>query len=306
MTDFSSSHPLVLGVGAATWDRFVLVPEFSSDEGVTFAGQTREQGGGPVATALSTLAALGVRTALLDAQAGDVIGRTILRDLKRRGVDVSFVRIHEHGASALAHILVRERDGARHIFYTPATCTELSVEDLPEELIQGATVLHLNGRHEKVAFRAAKLAGEAGVTVSFDGGAGRYRDSIRDLVRASDLRIVAKDFALKFAGTGSMEEAARVLRADSPQLVVITDGVLGSWVWPQEGEGFHQEAVRVSPVVDTTGCGDVFHGAFLYGWMKRWPLRETAAFAAKLAAWNALGLGGRHVLDSLSTGAGVG
>jgi len=296
------SSPLILGLGAATWDRFLVVPEFPCEEGVTLASRGFEQGGGPVATALCTLAALGQHTALIDCQADDVTGHCILRELQGYGVDTSRIRVHGEcaGASAQAQILVRERDGARHICYTPAACPELIREDLPPELLRSATLLHLNGRHENAAREAARLARQSGANISFDGGAGRYRESIRDLVLMSDLRILAKDFALKFAGKSSLDEAVRVLREDSPALLVITDGVHGSWTWsPHEESAIYQEAVPVSPVVDTTGCGDVFHGAFLHGWLKKWPLRETAAFAAKLAAENARGLGGRFALAGL-------
>ncbi|MFZ4767524.1 MAG: carbohydrate kinase family protein [Roseimicrobium sp.] len=286
----------ILGIGSATWDRFVMVPEFPMDEGVTRCLATAEDGGGPVATALCTLSALGGQAILLDAQGDDATGLRIYEDLAMFGIDTSLMERHGGCASAQASILVRERDGARHICFMPATCPELSPESIPETIVQGASLLHLNGRHEAAARRAALLAKAAGVPVSFDGGAGRWRESLRDLVLASDVRIVAKDFALRFTNTDDLEVAACALRADSPALVVITDGVRGSWVFSGAGECFHEPAFPVSPVVDTTGCGDVFHGAFLHGWLQRWSLRETASFAAKLAAKTALGLGGRCAL----------
>jgi sulfofructose kinase len=289
----------IIGVGAATWDRFLLMPEFPQSEGVTQVSRLLEQGGGPVATALCTLAKLGYKAALLDAQAEDDIGWCLLQELQDHGVSTAYVKRHREGESAKAHILVRQSDGARHIIFTPATCPELQAHEVPECLWSQARLLHLNGRHEHAARKAVQLAKQAGVTISYDGGAGRYRESIRDLVLASDLRIVARDFAFKFTGKNSIDEAAQSLRADSPKLLVITDGMKGSWVWSENGEAFHQEALKVSPVVDTTGCGDVYHGAFLHGWLQQWPLEKTAVFAAKLAAENALGLGGRWCLKSI-------
>jgi sulfofructose kinase len=286
----------IVGIGAATWDRFMIVPEFPDEEGVTQASASAEQGGGPVATALCTLSALGHATMLLDAQSDDRIGQVILGELADLGVDVSRVRIHKGHTSTHAHILVRKADGARHIHYLPATCPELSPVDVDMSLLQHAALLHVNGRHEAVAREAVKVATEAGVPVSFDGGAGRWRESLWVLVLASGIRILAKEFALKFAGTKSLESAAKKLNADSPALLVVTDGVRGSWIWSRDGEHFHQPACPVSPVVDTTGCGDIFHGAFLHGWLKQWPLRRTAEFASRLAAESARHLGGRSLL----------
>lgn len=286
----------VIGIGAATWDRFMVVPGFPGDEGVTQASASTEQGGGPVATALCTLSALGWSTVLLDSQSDDATGGSILRELADLGVDTSHIRIHKGYTSTHAQILVRKSDGGRHIHYLPATCPELSPMDVDAALLQGAALLHVNGRHEAVAREAVKIAAEAGVPVSFDGGAGRWRESLRVLVLASRIRIFAREFALKFAGTDSLESAAQMLNADSPELLVITDGVRGSWVWARGGEPFHQPAFPVSPVVDTTGCGDVFHGAFLHGWLRKWPLRRTAEFASKVAAESARHLGGRSIL----------
>ena len=286
----------VIGIGAATWDHLIVVPEFPQDEGVSQALAMKEQGGGPVATALCTLSSLGSRSVLLDAQGDDDVGRRILDDLNRYGVGVNKVRVHQGGKSAQAHILVQQRDGARHIFFMPASCPEFRPEDVEPSLLVGAPLLHITGRHEAAARRAVSLAKEASVPISFDGGAGRYRESIRDLVLASELRILAKDFALKFSGEVTIEAAALELLRDQPTLLVITDGIAGSHIWCRGEQPFHQSAFPISDIVDTSGCGDVFHGTFLHGWLQNWPVRKSAEFAAKLAAETARGLGGRCAL----------
>jgi sulfofructose kinase len=67
-----------------------------------------------------------------------------------------------------------------------------------------------------------------------------------------------------------------MLLDSGPGLVVITDGVRGSWSYPREGEWFHQPAYRLPNVVDTTGCGDSYHGAFLFGLLKGMELEQIA------------------------------
>jgi sugar/nucleoside kinase (ribokinase family) len=290
----------IIGIGAATWDRLMVVPDFPAQEGVSQASASAEQGGGPVATALAVLAVLGSHTVLLDAQGDDAIGRMILADLADLGVDTSRVRSHQGCQSATAQILVRQRDGARHIHFMPATGPELSPLEVDDELVRGAALLHINGRHEGAAAAAVMTARNAGVPISFDGGAGRWRESLRQFVLTSSIRIVAKDFALKFAATSSLESAARKLLAGAPALLVITDGIKGSWVWSDEGEHFHQPAFPASPVMDTTGCGDVFHGAFLHGWFRNWTLRQSAEFASRVASETVRQLGGRSVLRQAS------
>ena len=275
---------LVIGIGAATWDHFYVVDEFPAGEGVTEAKASHFCGGGPVATALCAMSRMGLPTVLLDAQGNDTIGLSIRSELVAYGVDVSRLRIEAGASSPHAVVLVREADAARHITYFPSTAKPLSAGDVPEALFNNAGLLHLNGRHEEAARYAVGLAKKHGVSVSFDGGAGRYRESIRDLVLASEVRIVAREFAHKFTGHEEVEAQGLALMDSVAQVVVITDGVRGSYVWSRAGEVFHQPAFTDLPVVDTTGCGDVYHGVFLASWLKGEPLETCAKVASIVMA----------------------
>lgn len=255
----------VTGIGAETRDEFFIVPEFSADERVAEAAAHAEDRGGPVATALAVLQAHGHECALVD------------------------------GEPARAVILVRQCDGARQIVFMPSSSPEPVFD---AKCLEGACLLHINGRHENACRAAIRAAQAQNVEISFDGGAGRFRESIRDLFEASHLRIVSRDFAEKASGRSERAEMAAILLKSPARLLVITEGTAGSHVWTPEGVHFHQPAFKAEPLVDTTGCGDVFHGAFLHGWLSLWPLERCAEHAARLAAKNAEGLGGRHVLKS--------
>jgi len=289
--------PEIIGVGAATLDRLIAVEVFPGEEGVTEMLDEAVDGGGPVATALCVLAQLGRKCLLVDQVGDDAAGSTILRGLERYGVATDRVRVVAGERSAEAVIVVRRRDGARHIVYRRSTAGEPVAEGVKPEWFRRARLLHLNGRHEAAARRALALAKQAGVPVSFDGGAGRYRESLRDLVVASEVLIVAREFAAAFTGKEEVAGQMEGLWAGTAALVVgITDGERGSWVGRRGGGWFHQAACRVAQVVDTTGCGDVYHGAFLHGWLAGWELERCAAFASEWAAATVGGLGGRWVL----------
>jgi sugar/nucleoside kinase (ribokinase family) len=286
----------VVGVGAATWDDLWIVEDFGAEERVVAASQQVSMGGGPVATALCVLASLGHRCALFDVCGDDASGAAIAHSLRDSGVLTEHLQVIAGARSAHATILVRRRDGARQIVYAPATAGEPAWGGPEHDLVRNATLLHLNGRHETAARAAVQAAQEADVTISFDGGAGRYRESIRDLVVASHLRIVAKEFAHRFTGEEDLSQALAALLAPPAKLAVITDGLRGSWVAVPGGEVHHEPARPANPLVDTTGCGDVYHGAFLHGWLSGWTPAACAAFASALAAQNAEGLGGRFGL----------
>jgi len=286
----------VIGVGAATLDALSIVPEFRADEHVTQAIAYAEDGGGPVATALCVLAAEGHSCVLIDRCGDDVTGQKIRTGLEEFGVSTHHLHVMPGTRSASANILVRQRDGARQIVYAPSTAGELTPDEVDAALFKNTRLLHLNGRHENAARHAVKLAEAHGVTISFDGGAGRWRESLRDLVEASHIRILAREFAERCTGLGDLQEIAAALLRSPAQIVVITGGTSGSHVWTADGAYFHQPAFQADPLIDTTGCGDVYHGRFLHGWLNNWPLERCAEAASQLAALNAQGLGGRYAL----------
>ena len=285
----------VVGLGAATLDELWLVKEFQAAEGVQQALDHVTMGGGPVATALAVLASLGRSTALVDVCGDDAAGGKILAELDQLGVSTQFMQKVASARSAQAVVQVRAVDGARQILFLPSSAGEPKLNARITSLISSARVLHVNGRHESMAREAVRFAQESGVTISFDGGAGRYRDSIRDLVEASHLRIVSREFAARWSGAGDIESMMRSLESPPARLVIITDGAHGSHARCPGEPVFHQPAHTAARLVDTTGCGDVYHGAFLHGWLSGWDVRRSVEFASDLAARNAEGLGGRFV-----------
>ncbi len=288
----------IAGLGVCTLDLLMRVPEFPAGESVQRSSSTRLQGGGPVATALAAAARLGAKTAMLDRQGDDWIGERIRSELTSFGVDTTSCHRQSGASSALASVWVRECDGARCISYEPGTVSPMQAEHLPAGVIESARVLHSNGRHEAAWFTAAKRARDAGVAVSFDGGAHRFRPETREFLPWIDIAIVSLDWAARCSGSEDPEKAARAVKDFGPELVVVTAGLRGSWILSDSAQ-FHQPAFAVPDTIDTTGCGDVYHGAFLTGWTWAWPLDRCAKVASAAAAMNSRALGGRGALPTL-------
>lgn len=297
----------VIGLGAATLDVLTLLPHFPAEEELVRATAQSVQGGGPVATALATLGRLGARPALLDCQGDDWAGIQIRQGLAAEGVETGFIQVVAGARSTTAVVLVTEGEGRRTILFHPAQSAQgeelaPALEGLPLELLEGAAFLHLNGRHLAACLAAARAARAKGVQVSFDGGAGRYRAELDELLGLCDLSLAALDFAQHCTGRDDPAEAAEALLERGAQIAGVTDGARGAWIASRTGERFHQPAYRPPRLVDTTGCGDAYHGAFLFGLLRGWELRRTAAFASAVAALNARELGGRKGLPGLEEG----
>lgn len=288
----------ILGLGMSLLDTIHLVDDFPAGSGVTEVRESALMGGGPVPTALCASAKLGARAGIIDRIGDDWRGDLIDADYGKFGVDRKFLERESGCRSGYGLVFVRTRDGERHLVFQPGDVTPLTSDELPREALLSCRILHLNGRHWPACIEAAKVVKKGGGNVSFDGGAHRFDTCFLDLLPLVDLLIVARDFAEQCAGTKDREKQLEALAQNGARIVGITDGERGSWFLTEEGETFHQAAFPAESLVDTTGCGDVFHGAFLTAvlWDYAWP--ACAEFASAAASLSASALGGRGFLPS--------
>jgi ribokinase len=102
---------------------------------------------------------------------------------------------------------------------------------------------------------------------------------------------VSRRFARALTGKTVPADILRALAAFGPRCVGLTQGAAGSALWHQ-GEIIDVPGFPVE-VVDTTGAGDVFHGAFLCGLLRGWEARDILQFANAVSALKCTSLGGR-------------
>jgi len=285
---------VVVGLGMCTVDKLVTVPHIpKANESIPMYGYA-EDFGGPVATALCTLAKLGVRTAFVGAIGDDELGREISTNLQQAKVDVSPTQILPGRRSAFSVILIDDGSGDRSIIFNPGCSFEVSAEKLPHDLIKAARFLHLDGSSTEAAAEAATLARQAGVRVTLDAGA--MMPGIEELIRLCDVVVASQQFASQLAGTNDEESALRALAAMGPCIAGMTLGERGS-VCLADDELVRQPAFAVN-VVDTTGAGDSYHGAFIYGLLQGWDIARVMIFASAVAAMDCTRVGGREGLPT--------
>ncbi|MBP6603362.1 MAG: hypothetical protein KA250_16215 [Verrucomicrobiales bacterium] len=290
----------LLGLGMSILDSLQVVESFPSGSGVTRVLESATMGGGPVPTALCAAARFGVSSGIIDRIGDDWRGDRIAEDYRHFGVSTSHLHREKGCRSSFGSVLVRKSDGERHVLYEEGDFTPLLVEDLPRGALIECRILHLNGRHWPTCLEAAAIVRESGGLVSFDGGAHRYEPRLRELLPWVDILIVARDFAEQYAGSLNREQQLDALAENGATLVGITDGASGSWFAEKEGAKFHQPAFFLPFVVDTTGCGDVFHGTFLATFLVGESAPECARIASAAAAINATAVGGRGHLPTRS------
>lgn len=285
----------VVGFGQCCWDQFEQVEAFPAvDEKVESSGRL-EQGGGPVATALVSLARLGVACAFLGTIGGDREGVLIREGLQREKIGCEYLQLDPEGTSQRATIIVEAGSGLRTIFWQRGVRRPFVVSDQVRQLVAASGILLLDGLEAGIAVDFAGLARQSGVVTVLDGGS--LRDGSRDLLPLIDHLVVSQKFARQFCGNEDPREALAPLLDTGAKAVTVTCGAEGAWGL-SAGEIFHQPAFVVD-VLDTTGCGDVFHGGYVYGLLQGWSHRRVVRFASACAACNSRCLGGQGGLPSL-------
>ena len=285
----------VLGIGYSAMDYTGIVPRYPDlDEKVELTRFAR-QGGGPCANAMVTVARLGGKASYVGRMGDDDFGRFMLDQLRAEGVDTSQVVIEPGAQSQFSFIVVDADTGKRTIFWTRSEIPSLGAEEISREHVLSARVLHVDGHDLLAAAEAVIWANEAGIPVVFDGGTARGGSDL--MVDHADYAVVSHRFARTFTGEDDPEAGARKLFRGRHRLAAVTMGDAGCVYVTAEGT-FYQPLFEVD-VIDTTGAGDVFHGALSFGVSKGWPIPESIEFASAVAAVKCTELGGRMGIPSL-------
>ncbi len=283
-----TSHA-VFGLGQCSLDYLGRVPSYpSADTKCEFTDLT-VQGGGPVATALVALSRWGVSCALAGVVGDDPFGREILRTLEEERVDTGGVLVRPGSASQFAFIAVEEGGGRRTIFWRRPTGEPPQPAELDFRPLREASVFLTDGLFAEASLAAAGEARRRGAAVVVDGGT--LRDGMMELARRSDHFIASESFARSLVGGDDPEEACRRLSQLGPSVAAVTLGERG-YAARVGGAYIERPAQRVA-AVDTTGCGDVFHGGYVFGLLSGWPAERRLDFASWAASRASLALGGR-------------
>lgn len=287
--------PLVVGLGQCCLDILGQTNSYPELDQKAEFNSLLVQGGGPVATALVTLARLGVPVALVGAVGDDAFGCQIREGLEDEGVDCRHLLQSPDASSQVAFISV-DADGHRNIFWHRGTA-HLAVPDaFPTLLANSVRILHLDGLHLGPAIAAAKVARSMNVVTILD--AGTLRPGIEKLLPLIDHLVVSEKFARQASDNDDQEAALMHLSGYGAKAVTVTYGSSGSLSTSADGPIFRQSAFKVD-AVDTTGCGDVFHGGYSFGLLQGWPLPQIVRFATACAALKTRALGGRSAIPSL-------
>jgi sulfofructose kinase len=287
----------VAGVGLNATDTLVVVSHFPAYAGKVPIEREILSPGGQVTGAMVTCSRLGLRVKYIGTVGDDERGRIQMASLRETGIDIDDVQIREGSATQSAYIVIDRSTGERTVFWQRPESLRLAPEEIAPEQITCARLLHIDGHDTPAVARAAEIARRASIPVTVDvdtlyHGFERVLPNIDYLVASSEfpgqwtqesdpfkaLETIQNEYGMYFAGMtlGAHGALARVA-----------------------GRFIYSPAYVVN-CVDTTGAGDVFHGAFCYAVLERFSPREALDFSNAMAALNCTALGARGGIRTLN------
>ena len=267
-------------------DTICVVSRFPAPNTKIPLREVRIEPGGQVATALATCTRLGLRARYIGSIGADDWGKAQRASLVAEGLELCINEV-QGAHSQVAIILLEEGIRERTILWRRDPRLSYPVEELRRESIVNARILHLDGCDAPAALQAARWAHDAGIPVVIDIDE-LYDESTHELLRLVDYLIASSDFA---------EDPTELRDRYGCRVVGITRGAEGA-VFLQGNHLMKSSSFRV-PVADTTGAGDVFHGAFIYGLLNQWALEDIIRFSHAVAAMKCMHVGARRGIPTL-------
>jgi sugar/nucleoside kinase (ribokinase family) len=293
MNEFAPLDALAVGINVV--DILVQLPDHFTPGEKQPARDLVLQGGGPAATAACVLGAFGWRTGFVTRMGNNALSTITRAEFKRYGVLDDFFITDPDASPVAAVVHVDPQTGERTIFYMAKGYHLLKAADIPLDAVRRAKLVLVDGYERDAAPTVLEVVRESGGRSVLDVEAGDPGAALRLLELSTDC-ILPLSEARALTGEENAERALRCLAKKTTAQLIVTDGVHGSWALTGDGV-LYQPAFAVA-AVDTTGCGDAFHGAYGAGILGGLPLRGRMELAAWVAAQVACGLGGRYHLPT--------
>lgn len=280
----------VVGVGLNATDTLLVAPRFPAYGGKAPFHEEILSPGGQVASAIVACAAWGLKTKYIGTVGDDERGRIQLESLRAAGVDIEHVQMRPGCASQSAYIVIDRSTGERTVLWRRDDCLRIAPSEISPGQITAARLLHIDGHDTPAVEHAARIARGAKIPVTVD--VDTIYHGFDRVLPYVDYLIASSEFPVQWTNQSDPFEAlATIEREYKMRVAAMTLGSHGALAL--ERGKFHYSPAFVVDCVDTTGAGDVFHGAFCYAVLQGMSLPDSLEFSNAMAALNCTALGAR-------------
>jgi sulfofructose kinase len=287
----------VVGVGLNATDTLILLPHFPSYGGKIPFEREMLSPGGQVASAMVTCAKLGLRAKYIGTLGDDERGVIQLESLRSSGVDLEDIEIRANCPNQSAYILIDRTTGERTVLWHRQDCLRIDPDRLTREKIARARLLHIDGHDTPAVARAAEIARRHQIPVTVD--VDTIYPGFDRVLPNIDYLIASSEFPSRWTGETDPFRALALIQDEyGMRVAAMTLGANGALA-RVDGRFIYSPGFVVD-CVDTTGAGDVFHGAFCYSVIESMPVPDALEFSNAMAALNCTALGARGRIAGLA------
>ncbi len=283
----------LLSFGIAAVDELITLETFPSPGSKIRIQPPVRQGGGLAATALVTAARLGCRCVYAGKLGINEPSEYIRRILLQEGIEIHSPQGYPEARPYQSYIWVEASTGERTILYSAPGVHGVEPEDVDETLVAGARMVLVDQSGPRGTLEICRLAKAHGIPIVADLDRVDHED-LRQIIHYTDHLILSAHIARELSEIEDLVQAVCYLAYPKRACTAVTDGARGCW-FITEGDVErvqHQSAFEVK-VCDTTGCGDVFHGAYCAALLSGENVANAMRFAAAVAALKATSFGGQ-------------
>ncbi len=280
----------VVGVGLNATDTLLLAPYFPEYAGKAPFTEEVMSPGGQVASAIVTCQRLGLRTKYIGTVGDDQRGLLQMRSLIDEGINVDHVQLRPGCPNQSAYIVVDQRTGERTVFWRRDESLRIDPGQITPEQITCGRLLHIDGHDTAAVEHAARIARRAGMPVTVD--VDTIYHGFDRVLKYVDYLIASSEFPVQWTNERDPFRALELIQREyGMKVAAMTLGAYGALAY-SEGRFCYSPAFVVN-CVDTTGAGDVFHGAFCFAVLQKFSLEDALEFSNAMAALNCTVLGAR-------------
>lgn len=279
----------VLCIGHATYDVVIPVDSYPVENTKNRVNNITYCGGGPSSNAAYLLGKWGIDTYFCGSAGDDYPARVIESELKKVGVNIDYLIKDKTYKTTKSYIMVNTSNASR---------TTLSVQDKNKNINDidikiKPDIILIDGHEAELSKKVINDNKDSIVVIDAD----RCTHDVIQLCKLSDYIVCSKTFALDYTNSDDVNIMLERLNNDFDGEVVIT--------LESDGCAYYDNGTKIIksiPVkaVDTTGAGDIFHGAFIYGLINNWDMYKILTFASVTSGLSVTRLTGRKSVFPLN------
>lgn len=283
----------VLCIGHATYDITIPVDNFPMEDTKIRVQERVECCGGPASNAAYLLGKWGVDTSFAGIVGNDYFGKQIRDEFRKVNVNIDYLQFSNIYQTPYSLIIANKENGSRTVLSYHNSSLVMNSIDIDNE----PNVILIDGQESEMSKKVIEKYPEAISIID----AGRDKLEVIELCKIVDYIICSKSFAEKVSNItiiddSTLDSCLSVLNSLFKGKVIVTLG--------EDGCAYKEDTLKIIPSyktnsVDTTGAGDIFHGAFVYAIINNWNLDKALKFSNLAGAMSSTKVGARNSMFEL-------